>query len=197
MTLAAATRTAVASLMASSGLPSASFFNALGISGDHQFAKDWVSLASALKSINDVHPYPDGTSRVSPIRIRESEQVCDVTVSAIVGILTPQAVITAPDELGPNGYLGTAGIDLSDNALLSDSPFFQTEFTVSPLQVLVDAAIILNTFDTSATADSYNQKIRISSNENSQSGNQCQLRMQLEANLLSPLLPVYSNIIDF
>lgn len=197
MTLAAATRTAVASAMASSGLPSAAFFNALGVSGDQQFAKDWVALASAVKALNDAHEYPAGTSRVSPVSIRESERVCDVTVTAIVSSLTPRTVIEAPDESGPNGYPGVAGIDLSGNPLLSDSPFFQTAFSVSPLQVLADAAIILNTFDTSATADDYDQKIRISSDENSSTGNQCKLRARLEANLSAPLLPAYADVVNF
>ncbi|MEB3884049.1 hypothetical protein [Lyngbya sp. CCY1209] len=195
MTLAAATRDAVASAMAGSGLPSAEFFGSLGVSGDQQFAKDWVSLASAAKALNDAHEYPAGTSRVSPISIRESERICDVTVTAIVSSLAPRSLITAPDESGPNGYLGVAGIDLSGNPLLSDSPFFQTAFTVSPLQVLIDAAIILNTFDTSATADEYDQKIRISGGE--VSGKQYRLRANLETNLSSPLLPTYADVLNY
>jgi len=195
MTLADATRDAVAAAMASSGLPSASFFGNLAVTGSEQFAKDWVSLASAAKALNDSHEYPAGTSRVSPISIRESERICDVTITAIVSSLAPQSLITAPDESGPNGYLGMAGIDLSGNPLLSDSPFFQTAFAVSPLQLLLDTAIILNTFDTSATADDYDQKIRISGNE--VSGNQYRLRASLEANLSLPLLPTYADIVNY
>lgn len=197
MPLSGATRTQIATDMAASGLPSATFFGSLGCSGTEQFAKDWILLAAACKAANDTHAYPDGVSRVSPISVRETELVCDVNITAITTVLAPESVIEAADESGPNGFLGSSTlVDMTGNALLVDSAFFQVPFTVSPLQVLIDTAKLLNVYDLDV-AEGYQTVMRLSSGENSSSGSEMRFRSALECQLNKPLLPMMSDIIDF
>lgn len=196
MPLSGATRSQVATDMAASGLPSATFFGSLGCAGTEQFAKDWILLAGACKAANDAYEYPEGVSRVSPISIRESELACDISISAITTVLAPQTVIEGADS-NVNGYLGSTLVDLSGNTLLASSTFFQVLFdTVSPLQVLLDTAKVMNTYDLD-TDETYQTVLRLSSGENSSSGNQMRYRVNLEAKLNKPLLPQMADIIDF
>lgn len=197
MPLSGATRSQIATDMAASGLPSASFFGSLGCTGTEQFAKDWILLAGACKATNDAYEYPEGVSRVSPISIRESELVCDVSISVITTVLAPQTVVQDADSNNVNGYLGSFLVDLTGHTLLSSSTFFQVPFdTVSPLQILLDTAKMMNAYDLD-TEETYQTVLRLSSGENSSSGNQMRYRVNLEAKLNNPLLPQMADIIDY
>jgi hypothetical protein len=191
MTLAEATRSIIKTDMAGSGLPSETFITGMaGLTGTQQFAKDWLALATACLSANQSFDYATpGFRTVNPITIREEALILTVTVAPKVLTTNLQSVITGASADNENGYLGTTGINLTASPFLASSTFFQTTFTISPLQVLMDTAILMNTYDKS-TETGYRQKLRVSVTETG-------ARMVLEADTTTSLLPTYAQVVDF
>lgn len=77
-------------------------------------------------------------------------------------------VVTGADLTNLNGWYGLTGVDLSaaTDPLIAGTPL-ATVYTVPIAQVILDWSRVLNTYDSNAGIESYDQKVKISTSESS------------------------------